>query len=498
MSVTVKNPMKKYLNSTPLALAILLSACSQNTTVSKLQSEYDNYKYSSYVSANLKQEVSVNAILPVSNNNQINISNRKKQSSSGLNSTIFNNDLYQATAATKQKIATENGRQATENVLKKAASLDMVLALAIKNNRDIQSAQQQAQASLEKYDQVGFLDDMLSQYAAFTKDITLTGSNQKHKRSVSSNFPFPGLSALKSSVIDQSVESSRLQLKQTVQDVITQTRVAYYELQFAEQEINLTQQNVRLLKSLKEELQNSYSSNTGKLSGILDVDIEIAASQNKLEIARDKQRSQQARLNALLNVSPTYVIGNLDKLKAEKLPDNVAGYIKTGQSRRVEIAILQSELEKMKRIIQLSEKRFYPDFDAGFSRFQDDKFTTKPKIKANNFFGNNDAYLTETRKKYKALQTKISALKNKTADDIQQAFSSYQTQQRTRALYQNQVLPKAKSSLDIAKNLYETGETSYVKIIEVEKMILNYRLLSLNALKEMNVSKAKLMRFVGK
>ena len=497
MSIAIKNPVKKSLKTTPLALAILLSACSQNTTLSKLQSEYDNYEYSSYVSANLKQEVNVRSIQPLLNNNLATISSRKKQSRAGLNGAISNNGLYQATPTTKQKLAAVNGRQVTENLLKKAASLDMVLALAIKNNLDIQSAQQQAQASLEKYDQVGFLDDMLSQYAAFTKDITLTGSNQKHKKSVSSNFPFPGLSALKSSIIDQSVESSRLQLKQTVQDVITQTRVAYHELQFAEQEIKLNQQNVRLLKSLKEELQNSYSSNTGKLSGILDVDIEIAASVNKLQIAKNKQQSQQARLNALLNLSPTYIIGKLDKMEAEKLSENVTGYIKSGQSRRVEIAILQSELEKMKRIIQLSEKRFYPDFDAGFSRFKDDKFTANPKIKANNFFGKNDAYLTETRQKYKALQSKISALKNKTADDIQQAFSNYQTQQRTRGLYQNKVLPKAKSSLDIAKNLYETGETSYVKIIEVEKMILNYRLLSLNALKEMNVSKAKLMRFVG-
>ena len=494
--------MKYLIKITPLALAVFLTACSQNSTVNKLQNEYDNYKYSSYVSANLKQQESVMATKAASNNIQMRslttkLSGRKKHSGAGLNSAISSNDLYQAISSTKQKVTAINGRTEAQSTLKQAASLDMVLALAIKNNLEIKSAQQQAQASLAKYDQVGFLDDMLSQYAAFTKDIQLTGSNQKHKKSVSAGFPFPGLTSLKASIIDQSVESSRLQLKQKVQDVITQTRIAYSELQYADKEISLTRQNVKLLQSLKEELQNNYSTNTGDLSGILQVDIQIAASQNKLQVAKDKRRIQQARVNALLDLSPSFKMGKLDKFNAEKLASNADEYIKTGQARRIEIALLQTEIEKMRRIIQLSGKRFYPDIDAGFSRFQNGKFTTRPKIKNSNFFAKNDAYLTETRQKLKALQSKLSALKNKTADDIQSAYSNYQSQQATHALYQNKVIPKAKSSLAIAKNLYETGETSYVNIIKVEEMILNYRLLSFKAMKDMNVSKAKLIRFAG-
>jgi len=59
-------------------------------------------------------------------------------------------------------------------------------------------------------------------------------------------------------------------------------------------------------------------------------------------------------------------------------------------------------------------------------------------------------------------------------------------------------LPKAKASLDIARNRYETGETSYLDVIDAKMMILKYRLLSYKALKEMNVSAAKIARLVGK
>jgi hypothetical protein len=494
--------MINSIKITPIALVTLLSACSQNSTLSKLQSEYDNYKYSSYVVANLKREKAENIARSRANDSFIQISkaslkSRKTQHDVGLKSAVTENGLYQPSPAIKQQIAKIKDRRATENVLSRVASLELVIALAIKNNLDIKSAQQQAWASLEKYDQVSFLDDMLSQYAIFTKDIQLTGSNQQHRKPISKAFPFPGLSALKSSIIDQSVESSRLQLKQQVQDVITQTRIAYFELQFAEQEIKLTQKNTALLKSLKEELQNSYSTNTGELSGILSVDIEIATSENNLQLAKDKRKIQQARINALLNLSPTFTLGKLDRLRSEKLAGNSADYIITAKSRRAEILLLESELEKMKRIIKLSEKRFYPDFDAGYSRFQDGKFTTKPKFKNSNFFAKNDAYLNETKQKYKALQAKVAALKNTTADEIQQALSNYQSQKSSRALYQNKVLPKAKSSLEVAKNLYETGGASIVNVINAEKIILNYRLLTAKALKEMNINKAKLMRLVG-
>lgn len=332
---------------------------------------------------------------------------------------------------------------------------------------------------------------------AFTKDISLTGSTQKHKKSVSKGFPFPGLLALKSSIIDQAVEATRLQIKQTTQDVITKARIAYYELQYAQQEIVLTRKNISLLKSLKEELNNNYTTNTADLSGIYQIDIEIANYRNKLQIAKDQQRAKHARLNALLNLSPSFTLGKLDTLNAERLSVNTTQLIKVGKAHRVEIARLQTDLEKMKRIIRLSEKRFYPDFDAGYSRFQNDKFTTRPKIKKSDFFAKNDAYLNETKQKYKALQLKIQALKTKTADDIQQAVTSYQIQKNTHALYQNKVLPKARISLNIAKSLYETGETSLVDIIETQELIVNYKLKALKALKEMNINSAKVKRLVG-
>ena len=476
------------------------------TTLSELQKEYNNYQYSDYVKNSLVAPAPIVNVAEVAKVTRYDgnlkavkrqLVNRKKRSAAHIDGVRNQSGIYNPSRALQQHTARLNSKNKAESWLKNHSSLDAVLTMVLKNNLDIQSAQQQAKANLAKYDQVAYLDDMLSQYASFTKGIKLTGSTQKHKQSVSAGFPFPALLSLKSSIIDQAVESSRLQSKQTVQDVITNTRIAYTELQYAQQEKGIIRKKIKLLKSLKEELKSNYATSSAELSGILQADIKIAENQNKLQLAKDKQQAEQAKLNALLHLSPLFALGKLDTLKVKKLKGNIQQLIKTGKVKRVEIARLRSDLEKMKRIIQLSEKRFYPDFDAGYSRFQSGKFTTRPKVKQNNFFAKNDAYLTETRQKYKALQSKIKALENKTADDIQQVYSKYQSQERNRALYQNKVIPKAKTSLDVTKSLYETGESSYLKIINAQKEILNYRLKSLMALKGINVNIIKLTRFVG-
>ncbi|MEE9444488.1 MAG: TolC family protein, partial [Cocleimonas sp.] len=330
---------------------VLLSACSQNKSTSpSLQGEFNHYfkdkKYSKYVQDNLndtshakesrqaKSQVLANnkaqkiALKKVKNQ----LSSKKKNASNQLKSAVANNGLFKP------------GKASSQNALKQKAPLSQVLSIVLNNNLTIKNSFEEAQASLAKYDQVSFLDDMLAQYAAFTKDLSLTGSNQKHNKSVAGGFPFPGLTSLKASIIDQAVESSRLKLKQTTQDVITQTHQTYYKLQFSKQEISLIQQEIELLNALKEEIKNSYSTNTADLNSVIQVDIEIDKDRNKLQVAKDKKRAQQAKLNALMNVSPDFVLGKLDKLKAIKITATAKQLLQKAKTSRVEIALLKSEL----------------------------------------------------------------------------------------------------------------------------------------------------------
>jgi outer membrane protein TolC len=525
--------ISKYYILLPLIALLCLPACSNlqsnvkervnkekratNITADRLTKEAINYHYSSYVQHNLKPQKTPAAIVirystqgsQAYTMQQLQLKQRKKRSHSHIRTAIMQNDLHTPNIVFQQQLSTLRGRLSHLSWLERHSSLAGVLALALKNNLDIQTQQQNALSHLSKYDQVSYLDDMLRQYSAFTNDLTLTGSTQKHKRSASSGFPFPALSALKASIIEQSIAVSRTMLKQTVQDVITQTRLAYYELQYSQHNVNLTRDMGKLLTSLQHQLKNNYAVNSTKLGDILQVDIEIEENKNDVHIARDKQHAQQARLNALLNLPPSFKLTQLDTLTPLSLPKNSYPLLQIAKKKRIEIANLRAKLEKMQRVIRLSKRRFYPDFDAGYSRFQNDMskqigsnasratFSNRPKIKSGRFFANNDAYLNESKEKIKTLKTKIKALQTQTEDELQQAYTRYQSQQRTYVLYQRKILPKANTALDIAKNDFETGDSSFLEIMQAQESIFRYRLLTFRAIKEMNKQVAKIRRIIG-
>lgn len=481
----------KYLTrsvkiSITMCSVMLLSACTQGKVVNTLQKDFDRYKYSDYVRANLKIKT------PLVSNNNINtdyptqniaISKRYSQTKTNINSMIVNNGLFKPATV---GIAIDT--------LSKKASLNSVLSIAIKRNLDIKSAKQLTKASLEKYNQVEFLSDTLQQYSSFTDDLSLIGSAKKKRNS---SYPAPGLNTIKSSVIDESVKYSNLKLKQTTQDVITSVHVAYIELQAVQQEMHLLRNQINKLKILKQELQNNYVSSIGDIDEVLKADIGIAKRKNRLNIAINKQGAQQARLNALLNLPSILRFQDLDKLNVIRFTSNIEVALKKAHQNRVEIALLKTQLAKMQLIIKLSEKRLYSDLDAGFSRLDKGKFTTKPKIKSNQFFAKNDAYLEETRQKAKALSLKVSALKNTTSDELQQSLSNIKSAQSTYQVYKKTIIPKANTSLEVAKNYYESSSGDRVSVINEEIDILKYRLLLLSALREMNISKARAVRLMG-
>jgi len=508
-----------------LALSSLLSSCSQNRKMNDFKHDYQHHAQSKYVKDNLKagsgsiaasKKSSIKGSQPSTiNNKQLartkrELVRRKAHSASRITHTIQQNHLFIANQSLKQRVAALNGKQETENWLNNNVGLSSVLMVVLKNNLAIQSSYQEAKASLSRYDQVSFLDDTLSQYATFTKDLALPMGSKKQSKSVTGGFPFPGLLALKGSIIDQSAESSRLRLLQTVQDVITQTRIAYYELQLAFQQSVIVSKKIDLLKSLKKQLKDSYSTNTTELDNILKVDIDIEKSRNQRQNLYSNVLTQQSRLNALSNISPTFKLNKVGNLQPVTRFNISTNQLHEASKQRVEIAILESNIKKMAQIIRLSEKKFYPDFSAGYSRFQNKTsvqvgsnaskpaFSTRPNVRKRNFFGMNDAYLNETKLKYKALQLKLAALKNTTNDEVQQMLSRYQTQQRNYRLYQSKVIPKSKTNLAIAKNAFETGDISYLKVIGIQKTIFDAQLQSLNAIKGMNVNAARLDRLVGR
>jgi hypothetical protein len=96
--------------------------------------------------------------------------------------------------------AADEGR--TTALLKTGVSLELLLALAALRNPDAQAAQENWRATLRHFDQAAYLEDLVTQYRAFVRELDTLVGPQTHKEMLAMTFAFPSVLSLKGQVVD--------------------------------------------------------------------------------------------------------------------------------------------------------------------------------------------------------------------------------------------------------------------------------------------------------
>jgi len=497
-----------------LLMGMLAPGVSLSEDFYSLTRDFEGYKGSRYMIENLtrKEEVTERVSdksLKELKKVQIELASRKKEEIASLDNVITGNPLFTPDKETWTEVvrAYESGN--IEDLLSKDYSLDVILTVGLKNNPDIHKAYEDARATIEQYDQVSNLDAILNQYAVFTRDLDIKIGKPLHNKPLILNFPFPGMLTLKGNIVDKEAEISRLKLERVVEDTITAIKTTYYETQYLYNAIDITREVLDLLYRLRDVVNTVYTTGKSSLNDVIKIQMEIDRIENDIVVLEDRRGTMQVKLNKLINISEDFVPEKVEDLIPLKLKYKRDELFKTGENKRNEIRTLAAAIEKMELVIAMAEKRFYPDFISGYSIFQNrvtkqvgsdapmSPFPTRPMIRGGNWFGANDAYIRETRKKYLAMKDQLVELKNRTVDDINQAAFRYESADRFHVLYESKLVPKSRLTIDVTEAQYVTGRVDFMDLINSEELYLDYSLKLKKAIRDMNIEAARIERLVG-
>lgn len=502
-------------------LIVLQANLSYETEFSQLLNDYQNYSGSEYLKKNLSPEKETTLFsgpteMLHSNSRQEfeqiqkELSFRKEKEMKAFEEVILKNGLFQPPKELWDKLRNYSGPTDYENLIEEQYNLQTILTVALQKNRSIKKGYEKAKASLEKYNQVSNLDEILNQYSVFTKGLNIKTGKPKHMKSPSMNFPFPGMLSLKGNIVDKEIALAKLELENIVQNVITKIRKTYYETVYLNEAIGITEETIGLLKRLRGVINRIYTTGKTTLNDVVKIQIEIDRRENDLLDLDEKKKTLQVTINTLLDISSVFQPQKIENSGPNILSYKIEGLIKEGLVNRNLLKKTVTKLERMQLIIEMAEKKFYPDFTSGYSFFQNSllkqvgtdapsqTFSARPKIKGGNWFGSNDAYIRETKIKYKALREKLEELKNNTIDEITRAINRYETADRDRQLYEIHLVPKAALTIEITEALYRTGKVDFLELIDSEARYLNYNLTLKRSIKTMNIEAANIKRLVGK
>lgn len=430
---------------------------------------------------------------------QATLTDRKSSDAMTLEDAIVENGLFAPSLDLWFKLKNDPD---IEKILQEDFSLKTVLAVALKNNPKIQSEYKLARASLERYDQVSNLDEIMNQYASFTKDLEINiGNPMLLNRPLMMNFPFPGMLALKGDIVMKDIQVSALELKKTVQDIVVSTRQAYYELSYLADAIKITDGSLKIIQKMKDAVNSLYISGKVSMNDIVKIQMEIEKLQNKIESLDQEKKTAQLTLNKLMGINGNFTPSNTDELKPYILAFKKSELLQKSIHNRVDILILSKQLERMNLMIKMAEKEFYPDFTVGFSVFQNriekPAFSAMPMVRSGNWFGKNDAYIRETKIRYNSKKDMLEDLKNTTETMINETLFKYENAQRFFNLYDSKLVPESQMAVDISTALYVNRKIGFVDLMSSQELFLKYSLQLKESVKNMNVELAKIERLLG-
>jgi hypothetical protein len=395
-------------------------------------------------------------------------------------------------------------------LLKDEISLDLLLALAIYKNPMILSAQKQWKAAIERFSQISSLDLIMRDYVSFTQSLSTKIGPQRNKKMVQMKFPFPGMLSLKGEIINKDAQIAKLSYENTQIKIMTMLRKTYYSLLFVAKEEDITKKTLKLLQELEKVAQIKYETGKTSFNDVIKVQIKMEKLKDSLKTITEKKAKLKVKMTQLLNLPPNTAFGEMIETKITFIKTTDELY-KLGGENNKGLTILSEKIKKMALMIQMAEKKFYPDFTAGYSFFKDNKvmqlgtqammepFMTTPMVdqEKNGYYAKNDAYIREVKEKYKGMLEMLKAKSDKLTFDIKDAYFNIDKAKRAQKLYQTNLIPKAKEALEVADVGYETGMVSFLDVLDANMMWLKFNMEYYKAIRDTATNIADMEKLIG-
>ena len=176
---------------------------------------------------------------------------------------------------------------------------------------------------------------------------------------------------------------------------------------------------------------------------------------------------------------------------------------------------MRAMVGKMERMVEMAETMIQPAFTQNYSLYTDEAVlqassagmksnystTVSPTrgagLPKNAWFGTEDTYLRETRRKLDALRADLTDAEARTQLMVRKSWFDLDRTLRERALYKDRLLELSQTSLDVSTRGYESGNVSFADVITSYTDWLDVNLASRRRNSDVGVTRAELERRVG-
>ncbi len=389
-------------------------------------------------------------------------------------------------------------------------SLGGLIQEALRNNPLIQSLEQRERAMSQRVWQVSSLDDPVLGYTRWSSSIETRVGPQQNVFMLSQRLPFFGKLRLKGHMAKQDVEVAQQAYEIVRRDVAYEVKVAYFDLFWIDQSLDILEEYHRLLQSFQEVATRKYATGAGIQANVLKARVEISSiEERRLSFAKMREGAV-ARLKALLGREGKTQIGAVSTIDTTLYTLSEQELLRNAMDARQELQAAQAMIKRADFGIQLAKRNYWPDLTlsaayitipGGRTVVPDDgkdPWSIQASINLPMWFGKRKAAVEEARAARNANRMSYKNLKNEVEAEIRDLYARLKAAEQTVSLYRIQLIPDAERTLGSSLSSYQTGTLDFLSLLDSERMLLQFRLAYIKELANYRQQIAGLQRAVGR
>jgi len=298
---------------------------------------------------------------------------------------------------------------------------------------------------------------------------------------------FPGAGKLRASAAIASAESQAkyFAFETAILETTYEVKRAYYQLHFLEDRIRVNRATLELLSELEQLARAQNEVGKVTLQDVLRAQIEQNRLKTDLANLEDTRNSLQAQFKSALGLGANDAEPPVPKgLEAASVDLNSEKLLASAMEHSPRLKAMEAEVRAAQAAIVLANKGRNPDVGIGLmgdARMSPVLYRPVANVSLPIWRDKIAAQIAEGQAAKKAAEARLSGEQIAIAVDFAERSVAYREATRNLEVLQQELLPKQRESLEVARSGYLAGQIDFFNLTDAEQTLLRFALAEVDA-----------------
>jgi outer membrane protein TolC len=314
-------------------------------------------------------------------------------------------------------------------------------------------------------------------------------------------FPGPGKLRLQAEVASAESEARYFDFENAVLQTAFAVKRGYYQLWFLDEKIRIDREMLHLLSDLEQSARAQNSVGKGTLQDVYRAQIEQDQLATEITNLEDSRTPMLAEFKAALGMTngqpdpppPARWEATIVDLSPEQL-------LATAFARNPRLKAMEAGVRQAQASLELAVKSKTPDFSLGLmadAKLAPVLYRPLAGVTLPLWRDKIAAEIAGAQAAQRAAEVRLTAGQIALGVDFAEKSYDYRQIVRSLTLLEQQLIPKAQQSLEIARSGYLSGQIDFFNLMDTERTLLQFRLAEVEARTEREVTLAEMSLLIA-